>query len=80
MPKGSKGEKRHGDVIRAAVMVGRIVRGEIKEETTDDGQAKAAQSLGARAVRAKKLSPDCRAEIAREAAKLRWATNHTPQN
>ena len=29
MPKGSKGEKRPGDVIGAAVMVGKIATGEI---------------------------------------------------
>jgi hypothetical protein len=29
MPKGPKGEKRPADVIGAAAMIGRIVRGEI---------------------------------------------------
>jgi hypothetical protein len=31
MPRGPKGEKRPADVIGAAVMVGRIATGEIKE-------------------------------------------------
>lgn len=31
MPRGPKGEKRPGDVIGAAIMVGRIATGEIDE-------------------------------------------------
>lgn len=31
MPRGPKGEKRPGDVIGAAIMVGRIATGEIEE-------------------------------------------------
>jgi len=30
MPRGPKGEKRPGDVIGAAIMVGRIATGEIE--------------------------------------------------
>ena len=33
MPKGPKGERRPGDVIGAAVMVGKIATGEIEEPT-----------------------------------------------
>jgi hypothetical protein len=41
MPRGPKGEKRPADVIRAAVMVGRIATGEIEEGAgapPDDGK------------------------------------------
>jgi hypothetical protein len=71
MPRGPKGEKRPGDVIGAAVMVGRIATGEI----TDDQRSEAAASLGRKggAARAAKLSPGKRKEIARRAAKSRWA-------
>jgi hypothetical protein len=42
MPRGPKGEKRPGDVIGAAVMVGRIATGEIDQtETLPDGKARA---------------------------------------
>lgn len=33
MARGPKGEKRPGDVIGAAIMVGRIATGEIEEPT-----------------------------------------------
>ena len=47
MPRGPKGEKRPGDVIGAAVMVGRIATGEIDETAkTDDGKNAAAVALG----------------------------------
>jgi hypothetical protein len=43
MPRGPKGEKRPGDVIGAAIMVGRIATGEIDETAkTDDGKNAAA--------------------------------------
>lgn len=74
MPKGPKGEKRPADVIGAAVMVGRIATGEIEDAPEDDGKNKAAQELGRRggAARAKSLTKEKRAEIARNAAKKRW--------
>lgn len=34
MPRGPKGEKRPADLIGAAVMVGKIVTGEIEEHPT----------------------------------------------
>ena len=39
MPRGPKGEKRPADVIGAAVMVGRIARGEIDERGPDSAAA-----------------------------------------
>ncbi len=74
MPKGPKGEKRPADAIGAAVMVARIATGEIEEELTEDGKNRAAVELGRRggAARAKKLTKEQRAEIARKAAAKRW--------
>ena len=75
MPKGPKGEKRPADVIGAAVMVAQIAIGEIDDESLDDGKNKAAQELGRLGgkARAEKPSKKRRAEIARKAAKKRWA-------
>jgi len=74
MPKGPKGEKRPADVIGAAVMIGKIATGEIEDEAPDSGKNKAAQELGRKggAARAKSLTKEKRAEIARNAAKVRW--------
>ena len=76
MPKGPKGQKRPADVIGNAIRVAQIATGEVEEETErdDDGKDKAAQALGRKggAARAKKLSPEQRAEIARKAAAKRW--------
>ncbi|RTM14329.1 MAG: RNA-binding protein [Bradyrhizobiaceae bacterium] len=68
MPRGPNDEKRPGDVIGAAVMVGRIATGDIKEGSTPE--SKAAATLGRRGgkARAAALSPEQRAKIARAAA------------
>jgi hypothetical protein len=76
MPRGPKGEKRPADVIGNAVKVMRILTGEETEEIpADDGKNKAAQELGRRggAARAKTMTPERRAEIAKRAAAKRWA-------
>lgn len=75
MPKGPKGEKRPGDVVGAAVTVAKIATGEIEEKTDDDDKVKAAVTLGRKGgkARAKKLTPERRAEIARRAATKRWS-------
>ena len=39
MPKGPRGEKRPGDVIGAAVMVGKIATGEIEDNATPADKA-----------------------------------------
>ena len=72
MPRGPKGEKRPADAVGAAVMVAKIATGEIEEP--DDGKNKAAVELGRKGgqARAKKMSPERRAEIARKAAQKRW--------
>lgn len=76
MPKGPKGEKRPADVIGNAVRVMEIATGERDEEYEgqDDGKDKAAQEMGRKggAARAKAMTPEQRAEIARKAAAKRW--------
>lgn len=75
MPKGPRGEKRPGDVVSAAVKVARLAVGDETEELTGDGKDPAAKALGAKggAARAKSLSKDQRAAIAKKAAAKRWA-------
>jgi len=75
MAKGPRGERRPADVIGAAVMVGRIATGEIEDKVTDDGKNAAAVALGRMGgkARAAGLSKKKRAEIAKRAAKARWA-------
>jgi hypothetical protein len=75
MPTGPKGEKRPADVIGNAVKVMRIATGEETETLpSDDGKDPAAKALGAKggAARAKSMTPERRAEIARVAAAKRW--------
>ena len=75
MPRGPKGEKRPADVIGAAVMIGKIVTGEIDDLTTDDGNNAAAVALGRMGgkARAEGMSAKRRKEIARKAAVKRWS-------
>jgi hypothetical protein len=75
MPTGPKGEKRPADVIGNAVKVMRIATGEESDDAPDDGKNKAAQALGkiGGAARAKSMTPERRAEIAKKAAAKRWA-------
>lgn len=72
MPKGPRGEKRPADVIGAAVQVMRIATGE--EEDERDATASAAAQLGklGGAARAKSLTAEQRADIARKGAAKRW--------
>ena len=74
MPRGPRGEKRPADVIGNAVKVMRIATGEENEELETDRAKSVAAELGARGgkARARKLSPEQRAEIARAAATVRW--------
>ncbi len=68
MPKGPRGEKRPADVIGAAIKVAKIATGEIEDEIS--GRRKGGLKGGK--ARAKKLSPEKRAEIAKIAASARW--------
>jgi hypothetical protein len=74
MPRGPKGEKRPGDVIGAAVMVGRIATGEIDDLTNDEGKNAAAVALGRMGgkARAAGMSARKRKEVAKKAAASRW--------
>jgi hypothetical protein len=72
MPRGPKGEKRPADVIGNAIHVMRIATGQIEEgetirEASRKGGLKGGQS------RAVKLTPKKRSEIAKKAARARWA-------
>ena len=74
MPRGPKGERRPADVIGNAVHVMRVLTGEIQDTIPDDGKDPAAKALGKKggAARAKSMTPERRAEIARKAASSRW--------
>jgi hypothetical protein len=72
MPRGPRGEKRPADLIGNAVKVMRIATGE--EEDQREATASAAAQLGklGGAARAKAMTPERRAEIAKKAAAKRW--------
>jgi hypothetical protein len=74
MPKGPNGEKRPTDAVGLAVLVGRIATGEVDDTPADDGKDKAAQALGRKGgkARASSMTPERRAEIAKQAAASRW--------
>ena len=74
MPTGPKGQKRPADVIGNAILVAKIATGEATETVPDDGKDPAAKALGKKggAARAKSMSPQRRAEIAKKAADKRW--------
>ena len=77
MPKGPKGQKRPADVVSNAVRVMKILTGEEEEEFDGkDGKDPAAQAMGRKGgqARARKLSPEERSDIARKAARTRYAT------
>lgn len=67
MPRGPKGEKRPADVIGNAVHIMRIATGEI-----EDTPSKAPKRAKGGRARARALTPEQRAEIARTAASARW--------
>lgn len=73
MPKGPRGEKRPADVIGAAVKIMRIATGEELDER--EATASAAAQLGklGGAARAKAMTSERRAEIAKKAAAKRWS-------
>jgi hypothetical protein len=73
MPKGPRGEKRPGDVIGAAIMVARIATGEVEESLQGPRKRTSGSGRSGGAARAAKLTPEKRSEIARQAARSRWA-------
>ncbi len=75
MPKGPRGEKRPADVIGAAVKVMRIAIGEETEEQAPEQPVNTAAEMGRKggAARAAAMTPERRADIAKSAARVRWA-------
>lgn len=82
MPKTPKGHKRPVDVVSNAVHVMKIGNGEITEapvpESLKNAAAVALGRIGGRA-RAKKLSGKRKAEIATNAAEVRWTKKRRRQ-
>jgi len=72
MPRGPKGQKRPADVIGNAIMVAKIATGEIEETPTAKASPQAAMGSKGGAARARTLTAEQRAEIARAAAAARW--------
>lgn len=73
MPKGPSGQKRKADAIGNAVLVMRIATGQEPETGRTPGtEANRKGGLKGGKARAKALSPEKRAEIAKKAAASRW--------
>jgi hypothetical protein len=74
MPKGPRGERRPADVVANAVRVMRVATGEEPDDREDVPTPSPAAQLGklGGAARARNLTPQRRAEIARKAATKRW--------
>ena len=75
MPKGPRGERRPANVIGGAVRVMGIATGEEEDDRENEPVLSPAQQLGklGGVARARKLTPEQRAEIARKGAAKRWA-------
>jgi hypothetical protein len=78
MPRGPKGERRHADVNRNAVLIAKIATREAADDVPtpeSEGKNAAAVALGRMGgrARAEGLSARKRKEIAKKAAKARWA-------
>ncbi len=71
MPKGPRGESRPADVIGMSVKVMRIATGEEEETPPPVSPGAALGKLGGEA-RARNLTPERKAEIAKKAAAKRW--------
>ena len=70
MPTGPRGQKRPTDVVGCAVMVAKIATGELEEDLPKNRDIKV---KGGKA-RANGMTPEKRKELARTAAKVRWAS------
>lgn len=71
MPKGPRGEKRPGDVIGAAIMVGRIATGDVEDKPGKAPNRARGGKAGGKA-RANSTDAETRAAIAKKAAAARW--------
>lgn len=79
--EGIKRPKRPADVIGNAVHVMRLATGEIEEDAPiNDGKDPNAKALGAEggAARARDMTPERRAEIAKKAAEKSWRAKRQP--
>ena len=76
MPEEPRGQKRPTDVLGDAIAAGRI---EGAPKPADAGKDPAATAMGKKggAARARRLTPEQRAEIARKAAAKRWSVRDT---
>jgi hypothetical protein len=63
--------KRPTDVVERAVFIGKIATGEIND--TPKNTKLAASGVKGRKARANKLTPKKRSDIAKKAARVRWA-------
>ena len=76
MPEGPRGEKRPADLIGNAVKVARIATGEEQDEREATSSAAAQLGKLGGAARARNLTAEQRAEIAKKAAAKRWQKNN----
>lgn len=72
MPRGPRGENRPADVIGCAINVARIATGEVEDDRYSASGRQRSGQAGAQ-VRAERLTPERRAEIAKKAAVARWS-------
>jgi hypothetical protein len=74
MPKGPKGEKRHADTVKNAVLIARIATGEVEDTPSKSPNRAKGGKIGGLA-RAKALSAAERREISQKASKKRWESS-----
>ncbi len=72
MPRGPRGENRPADVIGCAINVARIATGEVEDDRYSAPGRQRSGQAGSQ-VRADRLAPERRAEIAKKAAAARWS-------
>jgi hypothetical protein len=78
-PSNKRSLKRPRDPIALAKLIGDIATGQVEDRAPDDGKNPAAVALGRLGgqkggkARAAKLSPRKRSQIAKKAARTRWA-------
>lgn len=77
MPRGPKGEKRPADVIGNAVHIMRIATGEAEDCVPDKTAIRSEAGQKGGKARARLVAPRRRTEIAKGAAKARWASKKT---
>ena len=69
MPRGPNGEKRPRDTVGCAVHVMKIATGEIEEDLPKNREGKVSSGKA----RVESMTPEERSELARTAARARWA-------